>query len=297
MKIMSRMALVSLCVGLAALTAGVANARTPSPTATGTPMPPATATPSPPPPAVFAGTVWVDARIVGDRDLTARIGDTVCGTARPPFISPPGADAPVFGLSVPSDEVLPGCGREGAVVTFFVGGQQAPQTAVWHAGAFEGLALIIGPPFATFGGGLSYNSSRIPAGQAVVPYIKDTPCGYALIPATRDAYRGIAFSNEQELGCGVEGSQVTFKLLDAQGNVLAVAKEKGVWHAWDGVAEPQSLRLTFGSGVGITVGNTGTGDASGGEGSAWGRLSILLGFVGLTGVALGLAVRRHAMTR
>jgi len=283
------------CVIIAESGARVASARTPTPTPISVTV--STATPSPPPPAVFAGTVWVDARIVGDKDLTARIGDTVCGTARPPFISPPGADAPVFGLSVPSDEVLPGCGREGAVVTFFVGGQQAPQTAVWHAGAFEGLALIIGPPFATFGGGLSYNSSRIPAGQAVVPYIKDTPCGYALIPATRDAYRGIAFSNEQELGCGVEGSQVTFKLLDAQGNVLAVAKEKGVWHAWDGVAEPQSLRLTFGSGVGITVGNTGTGDASGGEGSAWGRLSILLGFVGLTGVALGLAVRRHAMTR
>jgi len=285
MKTISRMAPVSLCVGLAALAVQTANARTPTPTATATPMPPATATPSPPQPAVFTGHVWVNARIVDDADVTAKIEDTVCGTSHA-VVSTSGAI--LFALSVPAQEVLPGCGLEGATISFFVGGQQAPQAAVWHAGEQQFLNPIIGPPFARFGVGLPIN--RTSRGESVIPFIGNQACGY-------DMYDVIVYSAEQQAGCGVEGSEVTFKLLDAQGNVTGVANQKGVWHAWDGVSDPQKLNLTFTAGGGITMPSTGTGDGSDGEGNAWGQLSLPLGFVGLASAALGLALRRQAMTR
>jgi hypothetical protein len=189
---------------------------------------------------------------------------------------------------VPPDEVLPGCGREGALVTFFVGDQQAAQMVEWHAGEDLRVDLIVGAPFAyfEFTGVTAQIEQMIRTGNAeIVPLVGNKPCGYG----------NVVYSNEQESGCGVEGSQVTFELVDAQGNVVAVAREKGVWHAWDGISF-QWFDLTFGPAGGITMPGTGTGDASGGEGSAWGTLSVLLGFAGLTGAALGRALRKQAMT-
>lgn len=95
----------------------------------------------------------------------------------------------------------------------------------------------------------------------------------------------------------MEGSEVAFKIVDTRGNVLAIANEKAIWHAWDGVSDPQQLNLTFGPAGGIKVGNTGTGDASGDEGGAWGRLSLVLASLGLAGGVAGFALRRRAMTR
>ena len=56
-------------------------------------------------------------------------------------------------------------------------------------------------------------------------------------------------SAEQQPGCGIEGvgghaSSSSMR----RANVLAVAKEKGVWHAWDGVHARQQLNLTFAAG-------------------------------------------------
>jgi hypothetical protein len=103
----------------------------------------------------------------------------------------------------------------------------------------------------------------------------------------------VAYSAEQQAGCGVEGSQVTFKLLDAQGNVVAVANEKGTWHAWDGVSELQQLNLTFGPRGVITMPGTGTGDGT----NAWRTVAIGLASLGMAGAGLGLALRKRAMTR
>jgi MYXO-CTERM domain-containing protein len=133
-----------------------------------------------------------------------------------------------------------------------------------------------------------------------MPFMNDQVCGYDRGGGFVDPehnYGAIVFSDEQQAGCGTEGAQVTFKLVDAQGKVIAIANQTGVWHAWDGVSDPQQLNLTFGPVGGIKLGNTGTGDASGDEGSASGRLSTLLGFVGLTGAALGFALRRRTTTR
>ncbi len=271
--------------------AGSASARTPTPTATPTPAPPAIATPVPPQPAVFGGVVWVNAHPVADRDVTAKIGDTVCATLKAPLATPPGGGAPTYGVAVPPENVLPGCGREGATVTFFVGDQQAAQTVEWHAGEDMRVDLTVGPPFARFDGVV--RPARITDRRPVVPYVNTVGCGYSFINDTGDGYTSIVYSSGQQAGCGLEGSLVTFKLLDAQGNVVAVANEKGTWHAWDGVSDPQRLDLTFGPATVITMPGTGTGDGSRHAGSAW----ALLGFVGLAGAVLGLALRKRAMTR
>jgi hypothetical protein len=184
---------------------------------------------------------------------------------------------------VPPEQALPGCGREGALVTFFVGDQQAAQTVEWHAGEHLAVDLVVGPPFAWYSAGYS---PRLVEGK-LVPYIGNQACGYATV----------VYSAEQQVGCGVEGSVVTFKLLDAQGNVVAVANQTGIWHAWDGVSEPQQLNLTFGPAGVITMPGTGTGQGWHRGGSVWGQLSLMLGCVGLAGAATGLAFRRHPMTR
>jgi len=217
--------------------------------------------------------------------LIAKIGDTLCATGVPST----GAGArPHFSLSIPSEEVVAGCGREGATVTFFVDGRQAPQTAVWHSGGMaQILSVIIGPPFARFVVFTGEGEQPFGPSRRLMPYIGDKACGNP----------EAVYSSEQQPGCGVEGSQVTFKLLDAQGNVIAVANERATWHAWDGVSDPQQINLTFGPATVITMPGTGTGDGPRGEGSAWAGLSVLLGFVGLASAATGFALRKRAMTR
>lgn len=248
-----------IVIALALLIAGpgAAHARTPTPTATPVPLEPA----------IYSIVAWVNGQNTA-HDVTAKIGETICATS--PAIGGPGA-RPFFGLSVPSEEVMPGCGRDGAVVTFFVDGRQAPQTAIWHSGMSQALNIIIGPPFARF---FVVNDGRI------VPYIGDKLCGYL----------EVAYSNEQEPGCGVEGSQITFKLLDAQGNVVAVANEKTTWHAWDGISKPQLLRLTFGQASGIRLGIVGTGGPQGG--GNWPAATVLA-LAGLTALVAGAALRKR----
>ena len=103
--------------------------------------------------------------------------------------------------------------------------------------------------------------------------------------------------SSQLTGCGTEGAEVTFKIVDAQGSVIAVANEKGVWHVWDEELEPsQLLNLTFSTGSGITMPGTGAGDGADEE-SLWSSLAVLLVLVGLGSAAIGLVFRRQAMTR
>jgi hypothetical protein len=229
--------------------------------------------------------------------VTAKIGETICATGLPIVAGV----RPSFQLSVPSEEAVPGCGREGAVVTFFVDSRQAPQTAVWHS---SGMALfinvIIGPPFARFSG-VVYTNLRL-GNEIIVPYVGDESCGdkapsHWVGAGPYYAYGVVVYSNEQQAGCGSEGAHVIFKLLDAQGNVIAVANETATWHAWDGVSDPQQLNLTFGPAGVITTPNTGTGDGPEQATAPWGHLALALASLGLTGGVAALALRRRAMTR
>jgi hypothetical protein len=183
-------------------------------------------------------------------------------------------------------------------VTFFVDGQQTPQTAIWHSGDVSPIMnVIIGPPFARFSGAVG--PGRLAPRQVILPYVGNIPCGRGEAGGPPGyGYDAVVYSAEEQAGCGVEGSQVTFKLLDAQGNVIAVAKEKGIWHVWDGEshASPQILSLTFGPAGGVTMPGTGTGDGPERATAPWGPLALALASLGLTG-GIALAFRRRAITR
>ena len=303
MRVLMVASLVVLSFGWALVgrEAAYARTRTPTPTPTPTSTPPATATPVPPQPAVFHLIPWVNGRDDTARNVTANIGETLCATGDAVF---PTGSRPraVFQLRVPSEEAVPGCGREGAVVTFFVDGRQAPQTAVWHSGISQSLNVIIGPPFARFTG-VVYTNLRL-GNETVVPYVGDESCGdkapsYWIGIGPYYDYGAIVYSREQQAGCGVEGSQITFKLLDAQGNVVAIARETGIWHAWDGesYATAQRLNLTFEPAGFVTMPSTGTGDGPEQATAPWGPLALALASLGLTGGIAALALRRRAMTR
>ena len=126
-----------------------------------------------------------------------------------------------------------------------------------------------------------------------MPFINDQPCGYASgsLPPT---YSAFVYAEQQQAGCGVEGAEITFKLLDAQGNVIAVAREKGVWHAWDGVSPPQQLNLTMVP-VGapeVTVVSVGDAPSQEIEDRPW-SVSTALAAIGLAVIAAGVALRRR----
>lgn len=60
-----------------------------------------------------------------------------------------------YRLDVFLASVRPGCGYEGATISFFVGDERADQTAVWHAGSSQELNLTAGPRPALFRGSLT----------------------------------------------------------------------------------------------------------------------------------------------
>ena len=276
MKKPSPFVLVALSVGLFAAVTNITRAATPTPTAT----PGLTATPSVQQVARFHGESWGDSQL-SRGTIVAKIGSVVCGTGGPIPI----ADAPLkYQVDVVSTSITPGCGSEGALITFLIDGRQAAQTAIWHAGTDTQLNLIVGVAFSLFSGSTPVTGNEP---EAVVPFINGASCGTeefneALPPPCIGqlvGYTDIAYSAQQKAGCGVEGAPITFKFLDAQGNVVAVANETGTWHAWDGVSGPQQLNLTFGSSSGAGLPNTGTGGTS--TGGPLGRPSAFAGFPGL----------------
>lgn len=272
---------------------------TPTPAVTSTALP--TTTPRPGQLAVFHGEEWADAQI-SKEVITAKIGDAICGTGGPiPIADMP----PAYQVAVVSEEVKAGCGREGATITFLIGERLANQTGVWHAGTDTSLNLIAGPSFALLSGSTSLTCNER-GGKSVIPFIDDVACGQekladGLLPpcaGQQVGYTSIVFSAQQRAGCGVEGSEIAFKVLDAQGKVVAVAKEKGIWHAWDGRSGPQQLNLTMvpvgGGGATIKIGNVGTG-GSRSSNPPWLCAAAALTAAGLAATAAGVALRRRVI--
>lgn len=288
--------------GLCLLFGHIAEAATPTPTetATSTPIPMPPSTPSAEQLSVFIGQSYVDARH-SCAPVSARIGGTICGTTQQ--LSPAGSGGCGFRLEVPSAQVVPGCGYEGAVVEFLVGDQLASPTAVWHASTqlqfgFQVAYPIVGPPFALFGGPTEAN--RFANRETILPYVGEQTCGYFVSGWTTGVYAfsiGV-YSAERQPGCGVEGAEITFKLLDAQGNVLGVAREKGIWRSWRGPEDARSVQLTFGAGNGggatIRVGRVGTGGPAS-AGFPWGEAAVALAVAGFAATAAAVALRRRVL--
>jgi hypothetical protein len=131
----------------------------------------------PTPPATFFGTVTVDSRSVSDgTEVVALINGKVCsqeegtgqnGTwtateARPEYGIESGDS--MYAVDVVSDGQVPGCGTNGAIVTFLIEGRPAQQKGLWKAGAnplnlTAGTPLDTGEPAATPSGGEAPASS------------------------------------------------------------------------------------------------------------------------------------------
>ncbi len=103
-------------------------------------------------PAFFYGAVVVDGQPpAAGTQVTARIGEKDCTQVGNNGTFPEG-NLSAYSITVAHTSQIEGCGTEGATITFFIGGQQATQTANWQAGPRE-LGLSVGsqapPPLPT----------------------------------------------------------------------------------------------------------------------------------------------------
>ena len=308
-------ALVTAMILSVSLAMGSAQARTPTPTPTLTvtprpyPTPWPTSTPRPPAEQTdsFEGTAWLDAQMSAG-PIVARIGEQTCSEETPVINIPCDPACTVFHyyIDVVSQNLKPGCGTEGAPITFFVAGKQASQTAAWHAGASQFLNLVAGPPFASIGGNFA-GTRGLPIlhypyteeSSVLIPYIDGVACGYDdyfwCDVQGGCSYSAIVYSDEQRSGCGYEGAPITFRLLDSQRNLMATAEERGVWHSWDGSWSDQpGLDLTFFTPGGIRIGSVGTGDSQSGGHTSTGVVVTWLAIGGLATVAAGAMLRKKA---
>jgi hypothetical protein len=284
------------------LAAGVAQARTPTPTPTATVTPGPTPTPSLEQTARFIGSTFVNTQLT-PAHVTAKIGEVVCGEADSIWERFQGAH---FDIVVVSAGVKAGCGYEGATITFFVDNQPAPQTEAWHAGSTQRIALIIGTMFAVFESSIVYDGP-LAEDYTPVAYINDKTCSASYMWDVFYPYYRFwmsVYSQEQQPGCGYEGAAVSFKLLDGQGNVIAVSPEKRIWHSLEtaphlnSTSNPEYFMKFLRVGdVRITVGGVGTGDSRGRGGAPVGVVVLGLALAGLATVAAGATLRKRAVGR
>lgn len=85
----------------------------------------------PNPPSRFVGTVSVNGQPAASGTVVeARIGGATCGTTT--VFTANGQSRYTLDSPALDPAQAPGCGADGATVTFFVGGQQAAQTGTWR---------------------------------------------------------------------------------------------------------------------------------------------------------------------
>jgi hypothetical protein len=126
------------------------------------PLSSATAQEIPMPPATFFGSVTLDGHSVSDGTaVDALIDGKVCGeAAREPDSKGTWTATepwPEYGIEsgdslyvvdVVSDSQVPGCGTDGATVTFLIAGRQGQQTGLWKAGQNPLNLTAETPPYA-----------------------------------------------------------------------------------------------------------------------------------------------------
>jgi hypothetical protein len=97
----------------------------------------------PTPPNRFFGTVTIGGQPAAQgARVEARVGNNVCGTGT---VGPGGT----YQVDVASATTQPGCGTDGATVSFSVDGRPASQTGTFQTGAFTQLNLTVTQPTPT----------------------------------------------------------------------------------------------------------------------------------------------------
>lgn len=173
--------------------------------------------------AEFHGQVFIDiAPAPMGIPIQAKIGETVCDEA----VTEVGfASLPSYFLSIPPAEEKPGCGVEGAVVTFAVDGKAANETAIWQRGSIQALHLTLAPRFASFSGTAYVEGEPAPAGSIVKALVDGRVCGQAEIseemPPGFYAFLIVPPAAMQP-GCGSEGATVAFLIGETLANETAV---------------------------------------------------------------------------
>jgi hypothetical protein len=236
------------------------------------------------------GLAWVDARASWET-VTAKIGDTVCGEANP---LGPGVGTPFYSLDVASDEAVPGCGKPGDLITFFVGDKQANQRAEWQGSeGYRSLDLVVGPPFARFAGNIALK--RMPVQERVIPFIGDVACGYQFSSWLGEGpiygYQVVVYSEELKAGCGTDGAEVNFQLVDeSTGEVVSVAMGSATWRA---MAFEKDVNLSFPEAAIEEIPVAGGGSGGGGASGWWGAIALALVAMGGGALAGARALRRR----
>lgn len=170
----------------------------------------------------FEGTVWVDARPApATAAVVVTVGATSCATATVTFTS--GGREVFYSVEVPSEADLPGCGTEGAEVTFTIDGEPAKPTGVWKAGQTQKLDIWSGEDFAAFSGKLLLDGQPLPTtsdSALLEAFIGATRCGShtaSLVqhplpePVEQPAYHNLIVLPETlRAGCGKPGDTITF---------------------------------------------------------------------------------------
>jgi hypothetical protein len=98
----------------------------------------------PNPPSRFVGSVTVNGVAAATGTvIEARIGGATCGTST--VFQASGQARYVLDAPAADPAQAPGCGTDGATVTFFVGGQQAAQTGIWRNYQLNTVDLTVAP--------------------------------------------------------------------------------------------------------------------------------------------------------
>lgn len=292
LAVLSVMALF-LALGLASTSAEVVSV---TPTVTPLPDIPEEALPTVPPEPVvppsanFSGSAWVNARPSIER-ITAKIGDVVCGEATP---GQRGGPPSFYTLYVASDEVVPGCGKPGSRIAFFVGSDEANETAEWQASdRIQFLRLTVGPPFAMFSGKLTLTNP--PVQEEVLPFVGSNACGYQLNPwmgaGPTYGYSVVVYPRELVQGCGFDGAEVTFKLVNKETReVTAEAMGTAIWHP---MAAEDNVNLAFTS---VPVVQVPVAGSDGGESGVTWAPFVVVAAVLLPAAGLSLLLVRRKST-
>jgi hypothetical protein len=191
-------------------------------------------------PAFFMGLVWLDGTEPPMGTLVqAFVGGTECGQGGRTTIGGnvagqwPGGfiGRAMYLMSVSSSDERPGCGTEGATISFSIGGREAHQTGQWKSGESQVLHLTAGAQPAIFSGVVTIDGGPVDRDIPIQALIGDVLCGDLRVahdsepPLMEESeYRHLAvLPSEARAGCGTEGAPIRFLVKGIE------AKETAVW--------------------------------------------------------------------